>query len=167
LSRYRAILSLREEETMATWAEFEGAAPALAEAGRKLVYQHKVGLAFLATVRKDGGPRVHPFCPIIYEGGLYAFLLSNSYKRDDLLREPRFAAHAFPTDEDEEFYFDGIARPLPDAGLRAKLVAFTGGQLGSHDFEELWTFDIERVLHTTWHNRAKPDTYPTHQKWKA
>jgi hypothetical protein len=24
-----------------------------------------VGLAFVATVRPDGGPRVHPMCPVI------------------------------------------------------------------------------------------------------
>ena len=152
---------------MATWAEFEREAPALAETGRGLIYKFPVGLGFLATVRKDGGPRVHPFCPIIFEGGLYAFLLSQSYKRDDLVRDPRYAIHAFPADEDEEFYFDGTARQLPDPDLRARLVEFTNGQLGSHDFEELWTFDIERVLHTTWHNWAKPNTYPTHEKWAS
>jgi hypothetical protein len=40
------------------WGEFERAQPGLAEAGRVLLYQDGVGLAFLATVRADGGPRV-------------------------------------------------------------------------------------------------------------
>ena len=34
--------------------KFETHAPEIAEAGRKLLYQFGVGLAFLATVRKDG-----------------------------------------------------------------------------------------------------------------
>ncbi len=63
---------------MATWAELERNAPALADAGRKLIYQFgQMGLTFLATVRKDGGPRLHPICITIVDGGLYAFILSN------------------------------------------------------------------------------------------
>ncbi|MGH7778247.1 MAG: hypothetical protein ACREQR_00255 [Candidatus Binataceae bacterium] len=41
---------------MATWQEFELAAPEIAAAGGKLLYQFGPGLAFLATVRKDGAP---------------------------------------------------------------------------------------------------------------
>ena len=44
---------------MVTWNEFASAAPELAAAGRTLINQFQVGLAFLATVRKDGGPRLH------------------------------------------------------------------------------------------------------------
>ena len=44
---------------MLTWAEFAHARPDLAEAGRRLLYQFGVGLGFLATVRADGGPRLH------------------------------------------------------------------------------------------------------------
>src|SRR6266704_3965772 len=44
--------------------------PDFADAGRALLYQFGVGLAFLATVRRDGGPRVHPVCPLICHGGL-------------------------------------------------------------------------------------------------
>ena len=34
---------------MATWAEFESAAPAIAAAGKTMLYQFGVGLAYLAT----------------------------------------------------------------------------------------------------------------------
>ncbi len=53
-----------------TWGEFEQAQPGLAEAGGALLYQFGVGLALLATVRRDGGPRVHPMCPRTHRGGL-------------------------------------------------------------------------------------------------
>lgn len=45
---------------MATWHEFAQAAPDLAQAGQEQIFQYGVGLAFLATVRSDGGPRLHP-----------------------------------------------------------------------------------------------------------
>jgi hypothetical protein len=37
--------------------------PARSRRGRQsLLYQFGVGLAFLSTVRPDGGPRLHPLC---------------------------------------------------------------------------------------------------------
>ncbi len=60
----------------------------MAAAGKKLIYQFGPGLGFLATVRKDGGPRVHPFCPTICGDGIYG-LIGPSPKRHDLLRDGR------------------------------------------------------------------------------
>ena len=98
---------------MATWSEFETDAPALAAAGRQLLYQYGPPLGFLATVRPDGGPRVHPFCPIVTNGALWAFILRHSPKGADLLRDPRFALHAFPArDLDDEFFVRGRAEQL-------------------------------------------------------
>ena len=39
---------------MLTWREFDEQQPELAAAGRGLLYQHGVRLAFLATIRGDG-----------------------------------------------------------------------------------------------------------------
>src|SRR6266849_5714697 len=50
---------------MVTWKEFTAAEPDLAAIGRSLLFQFKVGLAFLATVRRDGAPRLHPVCPVL------------------------------------------------------------------------------------------------------
>ena len=55
---------------MASWAEFEMAAPELSDEGKRLFYQFGVGLGFLATIREDGGPRLHPVCPVIAADGL-------------------------------------------------------------------------------------------------
>ena len=54
---------------MATWTEFERAAPEMAALGMKQF--QKFGLAYLATTRKDGAPRVHPVCPVIAGGRLF------------------------------------------------------------------------------------------------
>ena len=67
---------------MASWDEFEQRQPGLATAGHALFYQFGVGLAFLATVRRDGGPRVHPMCPLIHGGGLFAFIVPGPKQAD-------------------------------------------------------------------------------------
>src|SRR5438552_2755471 len=106
---------------MLTWREFESAAPDLARAGRGLLYQFGVGLAFLSTVRRDGGPRVHPMCPILHEGSMYAFIVP-SPKREDLVRDGRFAMHCFPPAENEDaFYVTGQVRRCDEADLRAEV----------------------------------------------
>jgi hypothetical protein len=59
---------------MLSWDEFQRLRPDLAEAGRRLLYQFGVGLGFLATVRGDGGPRLHPMCPLVSDNALVGFL---------------------------------------------------------------------------------------------
>jgi hypothetical protein len=57
------------------WSMFVETEPEMAAAGTQLFTQYGVGLGFLATVRADGGPRLHPMCPVLAEGGLYAFIV--------------------------------------------------------------------------------------------
>ncbi len=109
------------------WGDFRRLRPDLAEAGRRLLYQFGVGLGFLGTVRGDGGPRIHPICPLLTDDGLYAFL-APSLKRDDLHRDPRYALHSFPSPQNEDaFYVTGTVRPVEDtqtvAALRAQFLA--------------------------------------------
>src|SRR5581483_44886 len=56
-------LSGRAHATMLTWGEFAKTQPELAEAGQALLCQFGVALAFLATTRAEGAPRVHPIAP--------------------------------------------------------------------------------------------------------
>jgi hypothetical protein len=79
---------------MVTWGELRSSRPDLADAGWQLLYRVGVGLAYLATVGRDGAPRVHPFCPLITEVDLFAFLVP-SPKREDLLRDHRYSMHSF------------------------------------------------------------------------
>lgn len=60
---------------MASWAAFEAAAPKLAARGHQFFYMYGVGMGFLATVRRDGGPRLHPICPILTEDALFAHII--------------------------------------------------------------------------------------------
>src|SRR3989304_3641812 len=95
---------------MATWAEFEQAAPEQAALGRELLKKYE--LAYLATVRKDGAPRVHPVCPVIAGGRLFVATAPESPKRFDLLRDGRYAMHFLPGDNDAEVSVPGPAQRL-------------------------------------------------------
>ncbi len=101
----------------ASWGAFTCSDPALAASIRELLHQYGRGLAYLATVRKDGGPRVHPISPIIADGGLYCFVIA-SPKRDDLLRDGRFALHTFPAEHtDAEAHLTGRAREVVNVSI--------------------------------------------------
>ena len=152
---------------MATWADFQRAAPQLATKGRELLYQYGPPLGYLATVRADGGPRLHPFCPIIAEGGLWAYILRHSPKGADLRRDPRFALHALsPTDVDDEFFVRGHAEPTePEADLKAAIIgAAVPATVGAAE-EQLFQLHIDRVLVATYTHRGQWP--PSYERWSA
>ena len=99
---------------MASWPEFVADEPRLAAAITELMQQYGPGLGYLATVRADGGPRVHPVSPVITDVGLFCFVI-DSPKRRDLERDGRYALHSFPPeDSDDEAYIAGRASPVTD-----------------------------------------------------
>jgi len=106
---------------MASWSEFATDEPRLADEIRVLMQQYGPGLGYLATVRADGGPRVHPVSPVITDEGLFCFVV-DSPKRRDLERDGRYALHSFPPEEhDDEAYVAGQARPVTDEARVARL----------------------------------------------
>src|SRR5919197_2898961 len=68
---------------MVTWKEFAASEPDPADIGRALLFQFKVGLAFLATVRRDGAPRLHPVCPVLSDDRLFVLIAPTSPKRHE------------------------------------------------------------------------------------
>ncbi|MEV1288315.1 pyridoxamine 5'-phosphate oxidase family protein [Micromonospora sp. NPDC049679] len=106
---------------MASWSEFAADEPRLADAISSLMQQYGPGLGYLATVRADGGPRVHPVSPVITEEGLFCFVI-DSPKRRDLERDGRYALHSFPPENsDDEAYVAGRARRVTNAARVARL----------------------------------------------
>ncbi len=98
------------------WEDFVGASPLLATDVRALLEQYGRGFGYLATVRADGGPRVHPVSPVIADGGLFCFVIP-SPKRRDLERDGRYALQTYPGDRTaDEAYLTGRARPVTDDG---------------------------------------------------
>jgi hypothetical protein len=105
----------------ATWASFADAEPELSAEVRSHFEQYGHAFGYLATIRPDGGPRVHPVSPVIADGGLYCFVLP-SPKRRDLERDGRYALHAYPAEHsDDEAYLSGRAIPVADPLLNTRL----------------------------------------------
>src|SRR5262245_37474924 len=104
-----------------SWEHFSGASPALATDIQALLEQYGRAFAYLATVRADGGPRVHPVSPVIAEGGLFCFVIP-SPKRRDLERDGRYAMHSYPGDRTaDEAYLAGRVRRVVDADLADRM----------------------------------------------
>ena len=91
---------------MTSWREFSQQAPELAQFGAA---RFGSGVAYLATVRADGGPRVHPVSP----------------KGKDLQRDGRYTLHCAVEDSGGgggEFYVRGRARLSDDPLLREQAI---------------------------------------------
>jgi hypothetical protein len=116
-------------------------------------------------VSRDGRPRVHPFCPAIAEGRLWAFILTESPKRRDLDANGHYAIHALPGPEDEQFFVAGRAARVHDARVREIVLA----AMPYDDADArhlLYGFVLERALWTTWENFQKPGMRPVHRLWR-
>lgn len=148
---------------MASWDEFSRAAPDLAEFGAALFRQH--GIAYLATVRPDGGPRLHPITPIFAQGRLYAAIGPDSPKLRDLRRDGRYALHAPLGESDAEFVVRGRATEVVDGPTRARAIA--AASFAVVHGEVLFEFAIELALTTVWENVGQPDTRPIRRRWSA
>lgn len=102
------------------WAEFEKAAPELAQLGRAKFEREEV--AFIGTLRRDGSPRISPCEPDIANGCLYFGMMWQSTKALDLLRDPRCAVHGLIQDrfgKGGEFKLQGRAIEITDLDERA------------------------------------------------
>ena len=82
---------------MATWAEFETAEPGLAAFARERI-EHRI--VYQATLRLDGGPRVHPVSPWIAAGLLCVSFRDTSPKVGEVARDGRYALHTAQPWED-------------------------------------------------------------------
>ena len=156
---------------MVTWTELRSLQPELAGAGQSLLCQFGIGLGFLSTVRRDGGPRLHPVCPIITKSGLYAFIIP-SPKLQDLLRDGHYALHSYPCPDNEDaFYVTGTARPIEGSGARQAVIdsflSQSGRQGPTPDFTDQTLVEllIETCLLTRTTGHGDPEAH--HTVWKA
>jgi hypothetical protein len=84
---------------MASWTEFAAAEPALASRVKERfgIRKHKT----LATLRRDGSPRISGIELEFADGELFLGMMPGSVKLRDLERDPRLAIHS-PTDDPPE-----------------------------------------------------------------
>src|SRR5215208_6427294 len=81
---------------MANWSEVEAAAPELAARARATLDAHKHKV--LATLRRDGSPRLSGIEATIVDGELWLGMMPGSRKALDLRRDPRLALHSASVD---------------------------------------------------------------------
>ena len=142
-----------------SWKFLEDQQPALANFG---VERLNGKVAYLATIRKDGSPRLHPMTPIIGEGHLFVFMEPTSPKGHDLQRDGRYTIHCSVSDTSGasgEFIVAGQARLIDDLEVRAlaaRLSSYTPA-----DRYILFEFDVTSAASTIY-----SEGQPVRQNWK-
>lgn len=120
---------------MPSWSDFEAEAPDLARDVRARLdaHVHKT----LATIRRDGSPRISG-TEVQFEGGeLWIGSMWRARKALDLRRDPRFALHSGSKDPDE---WEGDAKL---AGIAEETVLEPADGEPSHRFR----LDLREVSH--------------------
>jgi Pyridoxamine 5'-phosphate oxidase len=172
---------------MATWATFTSEAPELAAVAEMLwpgivqLERDRGGaasagpvfsVAFLATSSPDGRPRLHPFCPVLAGGRLFAAIPRPSPKGHDLRRDPRCAIHALPGPDDDELYLRCRAREVTQDDTRSMVGGVVrrsevGGMIRSVTRDPLFEFDLERVDVAKWLDIGRATTRAVRTHWQA
>lgn len=120
-------------------------------------------VAYLATTRKDGSPRVHPVTPIIGEGRLFLFMEPTSPKGWDLKRDGRYSLHCSVGDSgggEGEFLINGTASLVEDAEIRTIAV-----EHASYDPSERYILFELQVL-TAFATIYDEEGTPLRSRWK-
>jgi hypothetical protein len=131
---------------MASWRELEQSAPELAARARELLDagKHKT----IATLRKDGSPRISGTEADIVNGDLWFGSMLNALKARDLLRDGRFALHSAslsPPDWEGDAKVAGIAVEVDDDDAKRALRA-AGGNEGDLGEWHLFRADIHELV---------------------
>ncbi|MFI6813162.1 pyridoxamine 5'-phosphate oxidase family protein [Nonomuraea sp. NPDC050328] len=145
---------------MTTWAEFEQDAPQLAAVVHRLMSGHKHKV--LATLRKDGSPRVSGTETAFRDGELWMGSMPGAVKALDLRRDPRMAIHVTSPDPDEsdpsswpgDAKVSGRAEEVTDpAVLAAHELPGSGAHLFRVSVEEVvWTrVSGDELVIDSWH----------------
>jgi hypothetical protein len=172
---------------MATWAQFESEAPELASVAARLwpgiaaLHRGEVvtghspvfSVAYLATVRADGAPRLHPFCPILAGGRLFAAIPRSSPKGWDLRRDGRCVIHALPGPDDDELCIRAVGVDVTADAAAATLVlkvvtrSEVGGMIETVSNDALFEFHLEKVHIARWLNIGQPGTRAVRHRWQS
>lgn len=146
---------------MATWKQFEAAAPDLAAFGARRLARR---VSYLATIRNNGGPRVHPVTVHVGNGRLFVYMEPTSPKAGDLCRDNRYALHCQVADTNGdlgEFSISGRATVVEDSTSRTMLfeVARTEG-FAPQDRYIVFELGVEKVLSTIYDGEQ-----PKRERW--
>ena len=128
---------------MASWSEVEGEAPELAARARAFFDAN--GHKTLATLRRDGGPRISGSEVEFADGEVWFGSMWRAVKALDLRRDGRFAIHSGSVDPDEGWEGDaklaGRAVEVDDAAVKEA----RGGGAGGEDYH-LFRADVTELV---------------------
>jgi uncharacterized pyridoxamine 5'-phosphate oxidase family protein len=145
-----------------SWQALAEAAPDLATFGTERLHDQ---VAYLATLKSDGAPRLHPVRPVVTGGRLYVFTEATSPKVRDLEWDPRFALHGTATSEQpwdlREFAVEGTARRVEDTDERTAVSTGTAFPRDEHFL--LFELDVGAALSTVY----GPDGRAHRERWRA
>jgi Pyridoxamine 5'-phosphate oxidase len=138
---------------MARWADLAAAAPELTTSGQVLIDRFR--FVYVATLRRDGTPRISAVEARIVEGELAMSMIPGTLKARDLLRDPRLAVNAplqNPDDPNQELKLRGRAVEVHGDGLKESVAAAIEATSGWHPPLD-WHFfsvDIDEAAFMTW-----------------
>jgi Pyridoxamine 5'-phosphate oxidase len=121
---------------VASWSTIEAEAPELSALARGFLdaFVHKT----LATLRRDGSPRISGSEVIFADGELWLGSMWRSLKARDLQRDPRFALHSGSPDPEAGWHGDaklaGRVEETTDEERKAEIIAGKGGPGPAHLF---------------------------------
>jgi hypothetical protein len=133
---------------VAGWDEFARSAPDLAAAVRRRFDSHRHKM--LATLRRDGSPRISGIETTFADGELWLGMMPDSLKALDLRRDPRLALHSASLDpnmSDGDAKVAGRAEEVTDAEGLGRYRRAVGEQLEEGSFH-LFRVDLSEVVLT-------------------
>jgi hypothetical protein len=132
---------------MANWKTIESSAPELAARARAAFDAHRHKL--LATLRRDGSPRISGIEASFTDGELWLGMMPGSRKALDLRRDPRLALHTASVDPPDDptgwpgdAKLAGRAVEVDDPDLLRRL-----GAGDDADSAHLFRVDITELVH--------------------
>ena len=138
-----------------SWKEFEKREPKMAALGFERLNRK---VAYLATIKKDGSPRLHPITPFIGNGMLFMFTEPSSPKIRDLGCDGRCAIHcSVERKEGEpliEFLISGTGQVIDDDLVRAKAANIAASPVVTNSYV-MFEFRIDNALLVEYDDEGK------------
>jgi hypothetical protein len=145
-----------------SWQGIADSSPELAAFGAERLHDQ---VSYLATVKPDGAPRLHPVRPVITSGQLFVFMEPASPKGGDLDRDGRYALHCTATGDQlwdlREFSLEGVARRVTEPDVRE--TANAGSAFPRDDRFALFELGVVAASSTVY----GPEGQPQRKRWQA
>jgi hypothetical protein len=138
-----------------SWKVFEENSPELARLSYEKMNRK---IAYLATLKKDGSPRIHPVTPFIGNGMLFIFTEPSSPKIQDLRRDGRYALHCTVGGEGPliEILLSGEAVVISTSDVRREQAEIIAASPVVMDNYVLFEFHVKGVLVVEYDEERKP-----------